>query len=171
MSADPFARLMSEPLPTGTAHGGASAAGTLDIIFINGFVGETVIGIHHDELYRPQPVRVDLAAGVPRSLACDSDRIGDTIDYGVVREALREMLSSHTCQLLEAFAEGVAALLLERFDAQWVRVGVTKPRKFDDVEGVGVIIERRRAPRARRGEGAEVLSLLGAGMVPGSPAR
>jgi len=49
-----------------------------------------------------------------------------------------------------------------------VRVGVTKPAKFDDVDGVGVIIERRRPtsapPRSRE---AEVLSLLGAGMVPG----
>lgn len=171
MSADPFARLMSEPLPAGAAAGG-SAPTPLDIIFINGFVGETVIGIHQDELYRPQPVRVDLAAGVPRSLACDTDRIGDTIDYSVVREALREMLATHSFQLLEAFAEAVATLLLTRFNAQWVRVGVTKPRKFDDVEGVGVIIERSRPQRARRGsDSAEVLSLLGAGMVPGSPLR
>ncbi len=170
MSADPFSRLMSEPLPAAAAGGGA-----LDVIFINGFVGETVIGIHHDELYRPQPVRIDLAAGVPRSLACDTDRIGDTIDYGVVREALREMLSTHSYQLLEAFAEAVAGLLVNRFGAHWVRVGVTKPRKFDDVEGVGVIIERRGPPRARRsdpsGDGAEILSLLGAGMVPDNPQR
>lgn len=169
MSADPFARLMSEPLPA------ATSGGALDVIFINGFIGETVIGIHHDELYRPQPVRIDLAAGVPRSLACDTDRIGDTIDYGVVREALREMLASHSYQLLEAFAEAVAGLLLNRFGAHWVRVGVTKPRKFDDVEGVGVIIERVAPPRARRSDapadGAEILSLLGAGMVPDSRLR
>jgi dihydroneopterin aldolase len=72
--------------------------------------------------------------------------------------------------LLEAFAEGVATLLLSRFGAHWVRVGITKPRKFDDVEGVGVLIERRRAPRAQTEprRDAEVLSLLGSGLVPGS---
>ena len=89
----------------------------LDIIFIDGFVGETVIGIHHDELHDTQPLRIDLAAGLPRSLACDTDHIGDTIDYSVVHSALHEMLAGHTYRLLEAFAEGVASLLLERFGA------------------------------------------------------
>jgi len=141
----------------------------MDIIFIDGFRGETVIGIHHDELHLPQPVRIDLAAGVPRSLACSTDRIGDTIDYGEVRAALRTLLQTHRFQLLEAFAEAVATLLLTRFQAQWVRVAVTKPHKFDDVEGVGVVIQRHRArpPEALATRGAEVLSLMGAGLIPG----
>lgn len=145
----------------------------LDIIFINGFVGETLIGIHHDEMHDTQPVRVDLAAGLPRSLACDTDRIGDTIDYSEVRTALKEMLKTHRFRLLEALAEAIANLLLTRFGAHWVRVSVTKPHKFDDVEGVGVMIERSGQARSRRepGHAAEVLSLLGAGMVPGGPAR
>jgi dihydroneopterin aldolase len=154
--------------PLAAAPSAAEAHTALDIIFIDGFQGLTVIGIHHDELDDPQPVRIDLAAGVPRSLACSTDRIGDTIDYGEVRAALKELLATHRFQLLEAFAEGVATLLLGRFGAHWVRVSVTKPRKFDDVEGVGVIIERRRAPvedRAPRRE-ATVLDLLGAGLVP-----
>ncbi len=130
----------------------------LDIIFIEGLVGETVIGIHHDELHSTQPVRIDLAAGVPHSLACDTDRIGDTIDYSVVRSALKDMLEQHHYKLLEAFAEGVASLLLERFGAHWVRVKVTKPHKFADVEAVGVMIERWR--RSSEGKpAAAVLSL------------
>ena len=166
MHSDPLARLMSQPLPT---DGSTATTAALDIIFIHGFVGETVIGIHDNELDVTQPIRIDLAAGLPHSLACDTDRIGDTIDYSVVRSALLDMLQNHRYQLLEAFAEGVAAMLLNDFGAHWARVGVTKPRKFDDVDGVGVLIERSRPPRARRehGTGAEVLSLLGAGMVPG----
>lgn len=161
----------NSPMPGHTsAHAADSQA--LDIIFIDGFVGETVIGIHHDELHDTQPLRIDLAAGLPRSLACDTDHIGDTIDYSVVHSALHEMLAGHTYRLLEAFAEGVASLLLERFGAHWVRVRVTKPGKFPDVDGVGVMIERRRrpappAPTASPRHTAEVLSLLGAGMVPG----
>lgn len=116
----------------------------LDIIFIEGFVGETVIGIHHDELHTTQPVRIDLAAGLPHSLACDTDQIHDTIDYSIVHAALTEMLANHPFQLLEAFAEGIAAMLLGRFGAHWVRVRVTKPHKFANVEGVGVMIERSR---------------------------
>lgn len=139
----------------------------LDVIFIEGFVGDTVIGIHHDELHDTQPIRIDLYAGVPRPRACDSDRIGDTIDYSVVRTRLLRHLQEHRLQLLEAFAESVATILLEEFGARWVRVVVAKPRKFDDVEAVGVAIERHAVPAERQvGRSAAVLSLLGAGLVP-----
>lgn len=141
----------------------------LDVIFIEGLVGDTVIGIHHDELHDAQPIRIDLYAGVPRPRACDSDRIGDTIDYSVVRARLLRHLREHRVQLLEAFAESVAAIVLEEFGAHWVRVVVAKPRKFDDVEAVGVAIERHAVPAERQpGRSAAVLSLLAAGQAPES---
>ncbi len=140
----------------------------MDIIFIDGFRGNTVIGICDDELHEPQPVRIDLAAGVPRSLACSTDRIGDTIDYGEVRQALRELMETHRFQLLEAFAEAIANLVLNRFGAHWLRIAVTKPAKFDDVDGVGVVIERRRPAGDAQRRSAEVLHVLGAGLVPGT---
>ncbi|WP_211169051.1 dihydroneopterin aldolase [Aromatoleum toluvorans] len=154
-------------LPTGAVSSPAGAPAAMDVIFIDGFRGNTVIGICDNELHEPQPVRIDLAAGIPRALACSTDRIGDTIDYGEVRAALRELLQTHRFQLLEAFAEAISNLLLTRFGAHWLRVAVTKPGKFDDVDGVGVVIERTRAvadqlPRRT----AEVLHLLGTGLVP-----
>ena len=140
----------------------------MDVIFIEGFTGQTVIGIHDSELHRPQPIVIDLHAGVPRAQACSTDRIGDTIDYSVVAERLRRLMREHKLQLLEAFAETVADILLTEFGARWVRVKVVKPKKFDDVDAVGVLIERRpRAPVQPRGT-ATVLQLIGAGMVPGS---
>lgn len=120
------------------------AADALDLVFIEGLVCETVIGIYSSELHRPQPLRIDLAAGVPRSPACRSDRISDTIDYGSVREALLMLMQTHRVKLLEALAEAIAQMLLRDFGAHWVRVAVAKPRKFDDVEAMGVAIERRR---------------------------
>jgi dihydroneopterin aldolase len=116
----------------------------MDLIFIEGFEGETVIGINHDELSRPQPVRIDLVAGVPRSRACNTDRIRDTIDYAAVHEALTRLLASHQVQLLEALAESITKLLIDTFGAHWVRVVLVKPRKFANVSAVGVAIERRR---------------------------
>lgn len=161
----PQQRLLGSPDPTARAD----HAPAMDIIFIDGFRGDTIIGICDDELHATQPVRIDLAAGLPRSRACSSDAIGDTINYATVRSALRDFMQNHRCQLLEAFAEEIAELLLGRFGAHWVRIAVTKPAKFDDVDGVGVIIERRRViepPGARRD--AEVLHLIGSGMIPGS---
>lgn len=148
----------------------ASADTALDLVFIEGFTGQTVIGIHASELHRPQPLVIDLVAGTPRARACDTDRIADTIDYGAVRERLHRLLAEHRVQLLEAFAEAVATILIDEFGAAWVRVKVVKPNKFDDVDAVGVLIERRAAPHeaagARHQRAAAVLQLIGSGMVP-----
>ena len=143
----------------------APADQPLDLIFIKGLVGQTVIGIHASELHRPQPLVIDVHAGVPRARACDTDRIGDTIDYSVVRERLLRLLAEHRLTLLEAFAESIADILLCEFGAAWVRVKVVKPNKFDDVAAVGVQIERRAANPAPQNH-ATVLHLIGSGMVP-----
>jgi 7,8-dihydroneopterin aldolase/epimerase/oxygenase len=132
----------------------------MDLIFIEGFVGQTVIGIHESELHRPQTVVVDLVAGLQRAGACSSDHIGDTIDYSVVRSRLLRLCVEHRVQLLEAFAETIADILLQEFAAQWVRVKVVKPKKFD------VMIERRAGPARALQRAAPVLHLIGAGMVP-----
>lgn len=115
----------------------------LDLVFIEGFAAQTVIGIHDSELQRPQPLVIDVWAGTPRSPACDSDRIGDTLDYGALRERLRALMRHHGVTLLEALAERIAQMVLTEFGAVWVRVKVVKPRKFEDVQAVGVMIERR----------------------------
>jgi len=158
------------PLSLSALAQSAEAAAPMDIVFIEGFTGETVIGIHESELHEPQPVRVDLQAGLPRSVACDTDRIVDTIDYAVVRDRLRRLFAQHRVQLLEALAETIAEILVCEFGAHWVRVAVAKPKKFGDLDAVGVAIERRAgdfAAPASRQRGARVLTLIGEGMVPG----
>ncbi|MEP7295118.1 MAG: dihydroneopterin aldolase [Burkholderiales bacterium] len=157
--------LPARPAAAAPAH----AAQAMDVIFIEGFVGETVIGIHESELHHPQPLVIDVHAGVPHARACDTDRIADTIDYGVVTERLRRLLVEHRLTLLEAFAESIAEILIAEFGARWVRVKVVKPRKFSDVSAVGVQIERI-APEPempRPGHSAAVIQLLASGMLPG----
>lgn len=145
------------------------AAGVgMDIVFVEGFRSETVIGIHHGE-DQPQPLVIDLQAGVPRLRACDTDDIADTIDYSVVRSRLLRLMAEHKLKMLEAFAEAVANIMLLEFGARWVRVKVVKPHKFPDVQSFGVQIERH-APQPLpepAGRSAAVLQLLGSGMVPG----
>lgn len=140
----------------------------MDLIFVEGFRGDTVIGIDHGELHAPQPLVIDVQAGVPHARACETDSIGDTIHYGLVTERLRRLMAEHRLQLLEAFAEAIAEILLVEFGARWVRVKVVKPNKFADVQAVGVQIERQaRSSDSRSQRGAAVLHLIGSGMVPG----
>ncbi len=161
----------------------------LDLVFIDGLRGQTVIGIHDSELHRPQPLLIDLVAGrraptpaatsalrnsAPPAHAGTTDRIADTIDYSVVRKRVQRLLREHRLLLLEAFAEALAAILIDEFGALWVRVKVAKPQKFDDLAAVGVQIERwapqaSAAPALNTGPQREaaVLQLIGRGMVPG----
>ena len=158
-----------QPLPTERPADHPGEARPLDIIFIEGFVGHTVIGIYSSEQHQTQPLLIDLQAGVPRVRACDTDRIADTIDYAEVRERLLRLMAEHRFKLLEAFAEAIADILIDEFGAHWVRVKVAKPRKVEDVAAMGVLIERERRPVAAgmQAGGAQVLQLIGAGMVPG----
>lgn len=159
--------MIAQPVrPQASPSSQAPQGEPLDLIFIEGLRGQTVIGIHASELHRPQPLLIDVQAGVPRARACTTDRIGDTIDYSVVRERVQRLLAEHRLQLLEAFAEAIAEILLGEFGAAWVRVKVVKPNKFDDVAAVGVQIERSaEAAQPHRGAAA-VLHLIGSGMVP-----
>ncbi|WP_350029071.1 dihydroneopterin aldolase [Caballeronia sp. GAFFF1] len=144
-----------------TAPRAAEENPPMDIVFIEGLTGQTVIGIDKSELHIAQPVRVSLAIGVPSLRACTTDRIEDTVNYAAVREAVHALLASHGVQLLEALAEHIAQLVIARFGAHWVRVSLAKPAKFDDVDAVGVVIERRRAPSMEGG-----LGWIGLGYVP-----
>ncbi|SAL03986.1 dihydroneopterin aldolase [Caballeronia ptereochthonis] len=137
----------------------------MDIVYIEGLTGQTVIGIDRSELHAPQPVRMSLAIGVPSIRACVTDRIEDTVNYAAVREAIHGLLASHGVQLLEALAERIAQTIIADFGAHWVRVTLAKPAKFDDVEAVGVVIERRRIVEDRHGA-AVSLAWIGRGYVP-----
>ena len=182
---------LSPPALLAPALSAAASLGpaALDLVFIDGLRGQTVIGIHESELHRPQPLLIDLVAGrqapTPASTsaqqsslqparACTTDRIADTIDYSVVRERVHRLLREHRWLLLEAFADALAAILIDEFGALWVRVKVAKPHKFDDVAAVGVQIERwapvaAAVPTPATGpqRAAAVLQLIGRGMVPG----
>ena len=146
---------------------GAPAAEPLDLVFIEGFTGQTVIGIHDNELHQPQPLIIDVCAGVPRVRACDTDCIADTIDYGELRQRVHTLLQGHGVRLLEALAEQIARIAIDDFHAHWVRVRIAKPRKFADTAAVGVMIERRREPRPLPARSA-ALRLIAQGLVPGS---
>jgi dihydroneopterin aldolase len=161
--SDPNVAMQEAATRTAFDPGTAAPGDALDVVFIEGFSGSTVIGIDDNELHTPQPVRLNLAIGVRRLQACHSDRIEDTINYASVRAALHHLLASHRLQLLEALAEAIACLAISEFGAQWVRVSLAKPGKFADVDAVGVVIERRR--RDRQPSGALFRS-LGEGSIP-----
>ena len=55
------------PVPTTQLRQASPSQPALDLVFIEGLVGENVIGIHATELHRPQPLTIDVCVGVPRA--------------------------------------------------------------------------------------------------------
>src|SRR4029079_4194481 len=96
------------PLAVGFSIARARAAESMDVIVVEGFVGDTVIGVHTSEHSAQQPVRTDVGVGVPRLFACSTDRLDDTIDYGRIRDFLRDLLAPHPHRLLQALAVAMA---------------------------------------------------------------
>lgn len=156
--------LSAEPRPDTRHEAAPHPGGDCDAVYLRGFRGQTIIGIREDELHQAQTLAIDLVVGRSRLQACRSDDIADTVDYSALRKWLLGYLQEHGQRLLEAFAAQLADRVLERFDADWVQVSVAKPRRYPDVEEVGVRIERRR--QRPRGQDPDILRLIGGGMAP-----
>jgi dihydroneopterin aldolase len=65
----------------------------MDIIFLNEFRAETIIGVYPWEREVPQTIQLDLEIGLPHSRAGTSDDVADTIDYGKVVERIQQVLA------------------------------------------------------------------------------
>ena len=117
----------------------------MDIIFIDDLRVSTLIGIYPRERTVPQTVEISLQIGTSSAGAGASDEIGDTIDYAVVVDRLRNVVEHQQFNLLEKLAETIAGLLLDEFGAKWVRVSIAKLGMMRGVRRVGVVIERERA--------------------------
>ena len=116
----------------------------MNTIFIHDFRVATKIGVYDWERKATQTVRLDLEIGLASDAAFTSGELSDALDYAAVVHRLRDYASTNPYPLLERFAEGIASIVLDEFDAAWVKVRVAKPAAIPGVKELGVAIERRR---------------------------
>jgi len=114
----------------------------MDIIFIHDLRIETRIGVYAWEQHRTQPLLLDVEFALPSAKPFTSDKIDDAVDYSRVVERLQALAADHPHQLLERFAEAVAAIVRSEFAVPWVRVKVAKLAPIAGVRQLGVTIER-----------------------------
>lgn len=114
----------------------------MDIIFINDFRLEILVGIYEWERQVPQTVQFDLEIGIPEKQGPRTDKISETIDYSKVVARIEETLREQHFLLLERLSEHVAQLVLTEFGAPWVKVSVNKIAPLRNVKRLGVTIER-----------------------------
>ncbi len=116
----------------------------MDVIYIRDLRLETAIGAYEFERRKPQTLQFEVEIGRDRFHACKTDQLADTVDYAEVVRCIQDVLAHHEFHLLEPLAESIAQVVLERFDARWIKLEVTKAGVVPAARYVGVRIERSR---------------------------
>ena len=115
-----------------------------DKVFIEDLRVETVIGIFDWEREIKQAVSISLEMAFDIRRAGETDDIADTLDYKAVAKRLIQFVETSEFQLVESLAERCAAIVLEEFPVNWLRLKLGKPGAVRGSSAVGVIIERSK---------------------------
>ncbi len=115
-----------------------------DKVFIEDLRVETVIGIYDWEREIRQTISLDLEMAFDIRQAGISDSIEDTLNYKDVAKRLINFIQDSEFQLVETLAERCAAIILDEFAVNWLRLKLSKPGAVRGSAAVGVIIEREK---------------------------
>lgn len=114
----------------------------MDIVYIRDLKIDAVIGIYDWEQRIHQQINVNLEMGWDNRKAAKSDDIKDTLNYKEAANLVKKLVDKSEFLLVEALAEHIAALLLDKMNIPWIKVSLGKPMAVTDSLEVGVTIER-----------------------------
>lgn len=114
----------------------------MDTVFIESLEVDTVIGAYDWERTIRQNLLVDVQMGWDNRPCAAGDALHLALDYAAVSERISDFAHSSSFELVETFAERLAALLMAEFNIPWLRLKITKPGAVVSARGVGVEIER-----------------------------
>ncbi len=115
-------------------------------VFVRGLRIEAFIGLYPHERGRTQPLEVD----VELTLAAEGvERLAETVNYEDLARAATALAAEGHVDLVETYAERLAARCLEHPTALAVRVRVEKPHALKEAAAAGVEIVRTRTGNGR----------------------
>ncbi len=114
------------------------------IVFLRDLVLGAEIGVNPDEQGRTQRVRLNVALLVEEGAGPVRDNLREVVDYGRLATAVRRTVAAGHVRLVETLAERIAGACFFDIRILAARIRVEKLDVFDDLEAVGVEIERRR---------------------------
>lgn len=114
----------------------------LDRIMIKDLLVRGVIGVNEWERRVRQDVVVNIDLYADLSAAGSSDKLDDTINYKEISKAVIDLVEESRRFTVEALANDIAELCLNKPGANRVRVRVEKPGALRFARSVGVEIER-----------------------------
>jgi len=136
----------STPSAAASCNGGALVEDGRDTVLIEGLLLPVEIGVLDSEKGRRQSVRFDVEIRTVADYRRIVRETGQYVSYADTVAFIQDKAASggHV-ELVEEWAEAVAAFVLENPLTDQVAVKVTKPDIFEQAAGVGIRIVRRRA--------------------------
>lgn len=116
-----------------------------DIIFIENFKLETIIGTESWEQQAPQTISLDLKLHTNITAAANSDDLRMTINYQQLHDQLLEFAKAEKTLLLETLATNIANFIFANFPTTKLWLKLAKPTALKQASNVGVIIERAKS--------------------------
>ena len=114
-------------------------------MFIRDLVLDCLIGVHRYERDGRQRVRINLTLDVLETGPAERDRLADVVNYDTLVVRIRALAAAGHVNLVETFAERIAAICLDDRRVRRAAVRVEKLDVFEDTESVGVEIERENS--------------------------
>ncbi|NLW05315.1 MAG: dihydroneopterin aldolase [Pseudomonadaceae bacterium] len=102
------------------------------------------IGVFEWEKQVQQKLEVDLELSTDIRPAAACDDLNFTLNYAAISEQVVQLAQAQHHNLIETLAEKLAAMLLENFNTQQVKLTLRKPNAVPAASSVGVKIIRQR---------------------------
>lgn len=115
-------------------------------IVVHGLCVDALVGVHDFERERRQRLRFDVEVETVAGYLDTVRSTGEYISYAdIVAYIETRAASDEHVELVETWADDLASFVLAHPLASTVRITVHKLDIFERAEGVGVVLERRRA--------------------------
>lgn len=114
----------------------------MDKILINELKVETIIGCFAWERQVKQAVLIDLEIDFDTKAAGNSDNLKQTLDYHLLASVVTEFVANSQFKLIEALAEQIAQLILEKFTLTRIAIKISKIAAIPQAKSVSVSIIR-----------------------------
>ena len=114
----------------------------MDKIIITDLRASGIIGVKSPERDQPQTLLLNITLFMDLKPAGLTDNIDDTVSYSTVAKYVINRVAETQFYTLEALADNLATMLLDRFGINAVSVRIEKPEFVANTSRVGVEIYR-----------------------------
>jgi FolB domain-containing protein len=119
----------------------------MDKVFIKGLLIRGIIGTNEWERDKPQDILINITVFTDTRSAAKSDDLEDCVDYHALAREIQAHAETAARFTVEALANDLGEICLEKKGAQKVIVRVEKPGAVRFSASVGVEIERAKSPK------------------------